>query len=338
MIRLTGVKCRISIMTVTGTLVLGLQSCGSSGSGGSGADEIFADPVDATTLQDALITGMAPGDEDEFWRCTLGGSGQVIAYRLFADGSGSQQDLPDQGVLLEFTWQSTSESTMTTVLSLNGLQSNLRDIQFTDRDTMSLVLEADGTSVTCNRQGSQLSEPVEQTEPTSNSLSYGGVVYQLTHGFEEVFEFRPQQSGDTHLTAEFEVADAPFVQTIIDGTLVNTVLWRPNDATVWLRADLHSPGGDGFESATFTYEPDSTDEQGPLVDGVFFFNEGRFGVDTNQDGSIETESNEFFDVVGGTISVDRMGNFNARMSFDITLEDGVDVTGSFTGSFPVFEH
>lgn len=328
------VNSHIPLLIAAGGLVFVLQSCGSSGSDGGGAETIFSDPVDTFTLRDALITGTASGDEDEFWRCALTGTGIEFAYRLLADGTGSETNLSNPNAQSDFTWQATSASTMTTTLDANGGQNTLIDIQFTGIDTMSLVLEPDGLMLDCSRQSNQSAE--QPLAPAGNSLSYGGVVFPLTHGFEEVFAFRPQ-SGDTHLTAEFEVADAPFRQTIINGPLVSTTLWRPNDATVWLRADLHAPGGNGFQSATFEYEPDSTDEKGDLVAGRFFFNEGRFGIDTNEDGSIDSEFNEFFDVVGGTISVERLSN-SVRMSFDITIEDGVNVTGSFTGVFPVFEN
>lgn len=346
-------KHPIVTMLFTGALALGLQACGSSssdsgpdvnGSSESGIntedsvteDLIFANPVDSATLRTALITGAGSGDDVEFWQCALSGTNISLAYRLFADGSGFETDIANPGARSEFTWQATSASGMTTTVASSGIQNNLTSIEFNDRNTMSMVLAESNSVLMCNRQANVTEAPAETTSPiASNTLYYGGIIYPLTHGFEEVFSFRPETRGDTHMAAQFQVADSMFEPLFITTGLTDLTIWRPRFASVWLRADLYSPGGDGFESATFTYEPNSTDVRGPLVANKFFFNDGRLGIDTNEDGSIDSEFNEFFDIVDGTISIERMGE-PTRMTFDVTLEDGVNVRGSFTGNFPVF--
>lgn len=325
---------RISVLATTALLAMGLQSCGSSGSDSRTTAVLFSDPVDAETLATAMTTGSAAGDDNEFWLCNLSGNDTALTYRLYADGTGAETLLSEPVVQSAFSWQTNSANTMTTVYDQSGASNSFMDIQFAGANSVSLVL-SNGSTLSCERQPTQPANP--PTAPGNNSLSYGSVVYSLTHGFEEEFSYRPDQFGDTHLTSEFSVADAPFVQTIIDGALLTTVLWRPNGASVWLRADLHSPGGDGFQSATFSYVDNSVDDQGPLVADRFFFNEGRFGVDVDENGSIDSESGEFIDITGGTITVDRLDGA-VRMSFDVTLANGVDVVGSFSGSFPLFEN
>lgn len=121
------------------------------------------------------------------------------------------------------------------------------------------------------------------------------------------------------------------------GTAPSYTLWRLSSASIWLRTDLYAQGGDGYESATFSYEPDSIDEDGPAVAGKFFFNEGRIVVDTDGSGSIDSENNEYISVTAGSATVTRMVN-SAQMSFDLALEDGVTVKGDFMGVFPLFEN
>jgi hypothetical protein len=101
---------------------------------------------------------------------------------------------------------------------------------------------------------------------------------------------------------------------------------------VWLRASIHTPGPGEFTSATFTYEPESTDEDGPAVAGRNFFQDGSFGVDINNDGAIESADGESLDITGGTIAISKSGEIYS-VSFNISLENGVDVSGTFSGDF-----
>ena len=209
---------------------------------------------------------------------------------------------------------------------------------------MSFLL-SDSFATSCERQSPMSATPViPDVSAENNSLSYSGTTYPLTHGYEEAFRFRPTRPGDpttvldTHTTSQFEVANALFsiTQIIVSGNTISIA--RPNDATIWLRADVHSPGGEEFETATFEYRSDSVDERGSEVAEIFFFNEAAFGIDTNSDGRINSDDNEFIDVTGGTITVARLANSAASMSFNLTLADGTTLMGSFQGTFPIFNH
>ena len=101
---------------------------------------------------------------------------------------------------------------------------------------------------------------------------------------------------------------------------------------------MRHPGEETFTSATFGYESNSVDENGPGVAGKAFFNEGVVGIDLNNDGTIESDDGEFIDITAGTISVERLTGKNARMSFNVTLANGQNVNGEFQGLFVLFEH
>lgn len=181
--------------------------------------------------------------------------------------------------------------------------------------------------------------PTPGSPPPTDAVTFEGSTIPLTHGFEEAFSYRPTQRGDTHSASQLQVADDEFTPLVITSPITGALtIWRPVDATVWLRADLRSPGGDGIQSATFEYEPDSVDENGPGVAGRHFFNEARFGVDLNGDADIDSDDDEFLDVVGGTIELEWLGGREARFTFDLQIEGGRTAVGSFEGSFPLFDN
>ncbi len=336
MMILIGKGTRAKIFVLVALVFMGLQSCSSSGSGERSESPAtpFSDPTDAQTLRGALLTDAS---RSETWECVLSEGNTRLSYRLLADGTGTETDKSNPNVQSGFTWQATGATTMMTVVNDTGVQNNFSNILFSGPDSMSLVF-AESLNLTCERSSNEPTPPA--TPAGNNSLSYGGVEYPLTHGFEEAFSFRPTQRNDTHRTSQFAVANADFTSTTIFGNGLSPtfLIWRPTGASVWLRAKLHAPGGDRFSSATFTYEPNTTDDDGPLVAGRFFFNDGRFGVDINENGSIDSEDNEFIDITAGTISVERLVGNNARMSFDVTLANGVNTNGNFEGLFVLFDH
>jgi len=317
-------------------VILALQACGSSGSDNESSSAPFSDPTDGSALQAAMVTGSSAGDDSEFWQCESSASSITFVYHLYADNTGHESDLDNPDAQYSLTWQTLSATSMSTTMDLNGVHTVLTDIQFTGSDQVSLLSNGSHT-LNCERMSSQTDET---PTGTSGPLTYGGSSYELTHGFEETFSYRPVQSGDTHSVAEFQVADASFSQTtlLVSGSPI--IIWRPNDASVWFRADLHSPGGDGVASATFDYVSDAVDEDGPLVADKHFFNEGRFGVDLNNDGDIDSDDNEFLDITGGSITLNRLDTsaLTNVLQFNVTLSNGVPISGSFEGQFPVYAH
>ena len=83
---------------------------------------------------------------------------------------------------------------------------------------------------------------------SAGSVSYAGQIYPLSNSIAEVF--RPS---DNHWTYELNVSDGEFYSTqlLILGSIRN--VWRPRAATVWIRADMFSPGFEEFQAGTFAY-------------------------------------------------------------------------------------
>ena len=328
-----------SCTIATVALCLALQACGSSGSGSGdqvNADPVFLAPVNAATLSDALTTEEPGVPSSEYWQCSVGGSGILLEYRFSSDSSGVETDVSnDAGAQSTFSWQTTSASAFTTTVTSTGGQNEVTDIAFNGRDAFNAVVNS-SAAFACQRMG-QRSEPIGPDAGT-NSLSYSGAIYPLTHGFEQVFSFSPERRGDTHQTSQFDVADAGFRPLLIDvGVFDSLLIWRPDFATVWFRADLHSPGEADFTSATFQFEPDDVDENGPEVAGRFFFNEATFGVDLDGLDGIDSDTDEFIDAVAGTITAIRGDGEQVTMSFDVSLEDGTTLRGNYSGSFPAVD-
>lgn len=327
-----------AVLIVATTL---LQACSSSGSGDETASPApeFSPPHDAASLRSALITG-SPGDGEALpWLCTIDGSQTRLAYQLFSDDSGTESNVADPTQQSSFSWQATSADTLYTVVAGTGQQNDFSDVTFSDADHMSLSANQ-SLNLSCERDSAVDPAPGPDEPVTGeNTIRHDGLDYPLTHGFEEAYSYRPDQYGDTHRQSQFNVADAEFSQTTLFpiGGLPTQVFWRPDNATIWLRADLHSPGADGFDSATFTHVSDEIENNSPSLAGEYFFQEGRLGVDIDQNGDIDSEADEFFAVTGGSITLTRMAS-GARMSFDLTLSNGIAVSGSFEGTFPLYEH
>ncbi len=324
-----------SYTIATAALCLALQACGSSGSASGdqvNADSVFSVPVSAATLSDALTTEEPGVPSDEFWQCSVGDSSTVLEYRFTSDNGGVETDLSNAGAQSTFSWQTTSASAFTTTVISTGGQNEVTDIAFNGRDAFNAVVNSSAIFA-CQRMG-QRGEPTGPDAGT-NSLSYSGAVYPLTDGFEQVFSFSPERRGDTHQTSQFDVADAGFRPLLIDvGVFDSLLIWRPDFATVWFRADLHSPGEADFTSATFQFESDDVDENGSEVAGRFFFNEATFGVDLDGVDGIDSDTDEFIDAVAGTITAIRGDGEQVTMSFDVSLEDGTTLRGNYSGSFP----
>lgn len=318
------------------------SACGSSATDGRSADGIFSDPVDAPTLRQALITGSTAADTAQYWLCSIGSDGMLVEYRLFADNSGTEIDQANPTVSSDFTWETLSSSSMITTVAASGMIVEFTDIQFSGRNVMNLAAAAGEITVSCTRQGEAEAPSTPAPQPAANSLTYGGATFPLTHGFLEPYRY-PTGPDDTHATFEVRIADAPYQSFTVSGPLTGTyTVWAPFGASVRLEVALFSPVGHDYGSGEFTYVPDEETENTDIADGGFYFARGSLGVDTNGDGEIEDDDNEYTSITGGSITVEQLAGDETvagedlAVSFSFTLADGVQVVGSFTGDFPVF--
>ena len=140
--------------------------------------------------------------------------------------------------------------------------------------------------------------------------------------------FKPD---DNHSNSEFSLTDGEFysTQVVLFGNL--DLIWRARDAKFWFYADMYSPGTDAFRAGTFTYMPPSTDEDDPSLSQQFFFKDGRFAFDLDENGDFEDD--EYLDVTGGTITLsDQTADYT--FSLELTLENGKTIAGTYSGNFP----
>lgn len=95
---------------------------------------------------------------------------------------------------------------------------------------------------------------------------------------------------------------------------------------------MYSPGTAALSGGRFSYASRNTDEDDPALASSFFFKKGKFAIDLNNDGQIDSDDDEFLDVTGGTMTLTVSGAFYT-VEFDWTVENGVNAAGSFTGDF-----
>jgi hypothetical protein len=161
----------------------------------------------------------------------------------------------------------------------------------------------------------------------SNQVNYGGQIYALSAGLEEVF--RPD---DNHSSSQLNISNGEFysVQVPLMGQL--KLIWRARNATVWLYVNMYSPGTAALSGGTFSFAPRNTNEDDPVLASSYFFKKGKFAIDLNGDGQIESDDEEFLNVTGGTMTLTVSGALYT-VEFNWTLENGVNATGSFSGDF-----
>jgi len=335
-------SARLRIALALCVLIPTLVSCASSS---STEQAPFSPPVNAESLRLAMATGNPDEPSGSPWECNLSDGMGRFSYQLITDGTGTEVDANNPSNQSNFKWQTTSATEVVTTFNSSNQQLNLTNIQFANRDTVSLTVSPE-LSLSCTRNSAPPISPPNNppsNEPNppvnaSQSLNFGGTTYALTTGFEETFRYRPD-SGDNHSQAEMSVADDVFLIFIFQpiGLSPGFTTWSPAEETVWLRADLFAPGGNGVVTGTYNYVPDSTDDESASLIGQSFFQDGHVHVDINGDGEIEDDDNEKLEITGGTITIERLGN-TTRMTFNVTLENGVPVSGSYEGSFALYEN
>jgi len=138
-----------------------------------------------------------------------------------------------------------------------------------------------------------------------NELTYDGQIYPLTNGTYETYGFDGE-----HFNQEFSVFDA----TRINESLV----------PVYVFVDLYA-AGETFSGGTFPFMHYGQDD----VTDKYYFDDGYVILNMN----VATEDAEsFLAVAGGTVKVSGSGN-TYSIAFDLLLDNGKRVTGSFEGTF-----
>ena len=164
-------------------------------------------------------------------------------------------------------------------------------------------------------------------DDVKNTIKYGSESYSLTNGLEEVFKL-----DDNHSSSQINITNGEFysTQVVISGNL--NLIWRARNASVWLYVDMYAPGFEGLSSGTYAFRPKNTDEDDPALIDIHFFTEGKFAIDLNDDGNIESDDNEYIEITGGTIKVEVKGG-EYLLELNLTLENNENVSGTFGADF-----
>lgn len=141
-----------------------------------------------------------------------------------------------------------------------------------------------------------------------NELSYKGQTYPLNYGAIKDYKF-----DGSHTNYEFHL----FYVISESDPIIPTYLF----------VDLFSPNESGFKGGTFHYI--DTDNGEVDLEGKYYFDDGSFARNIN----IETEAiEEYSNIKGGTVKVLGSGA-NYKLEFDLALENGKNVKGSYGGTF-----
>lgn len=150
----------------------------------------------------------------------------------------------------------------------------------------------------------------------SNSIVFDGTSYSIKDGL-----ISDYGAYDTHWNYDFVLVNAALTEVTEDGY---TYFDAP-EATFYVYAELFSPGTSSFQTGTFQYM--SYDASAEDVDGKYYFYDVTVGT-RNADGTNEMD----YEATAGTVKVTGSGS-NYTIEFDVTVEGGKTVKGSYSGTF-----
>lgn len=175
------------------------------------------------------------------------------------------------------------------------------------------------------------SNPNGNNPPASSSISFDGKSYNMKsglvidYGATSIEVFAPE----THYNYDFIVTDGPinFVQDSVNGDF-----YLPgSNSTISVNIELLSPDTSNFKSGTFNF----IDEDSVSVasaSGKYFFSYGE--VELDNDGVVDGDfDGPEFDVVGGFVVVSGTSASNYSINYNLQVEGGRTLTGTYSGSF-----
>lgn len=165
----------------------------------------------------------------------------------------------------------------------------------------------------------------------NNTLIYDNSSFGLQNGL-----LLNREASGNHYNIDFMVTDGGFTPLDIYIGSIPITYWYFAGETVSLDLELYAPGRAEFNTGTFAFSSLSEDdiENDSNLADEFLFIDSEVGLDLNNDGEVESET-ELFEVTDGTITVE--GNLpDFRVVFDLVLENGESVSGSFENKFTVW--
>ncbi|MCC9166928.1 hypothetical protein [Pontibacter harenae] len=214
----------------------------------------------------------------------------------------------------------------------------MKKASYTFRTLLCLLL-AGFTFVSCSKDDDE-----DTTPSLNNQIEYNGTTYNIQTGIIEDWGSVGLSDGDedlyisndnvTHYNYDVSITDGT-LQANSDGELENV------GATVFVYAELLSPGTTNFTTGTFSYieyEDDLTQEQ---IDAKYnnksFFEDAYIVIDANGNGTLDaSDASSIAYATGGTITVSGSNN-NYTVDYNLTLDNGRTIVGSYSGDFQYFD-
>ena len=178
-------------------------------------------------------------------------------------------------------------------------------------------------------------EPAPPTDPTNptdpsvpgadNALLHRGSQYAVNNGL-----IRIGRKEGNHVPTRLDIADGVFLpRTIYYGDIPVTV-YEPVSGVAEMEFRLYSAGED-FAAGTYSFLPPP--EEGSIIpnpQGQHYIERGTVHLDLNGSGDVTNEEKR--DITGGSVTVkNREGGMS--LVFDLVLEDGTQVVGSYNKTF-----
>jgi len=162
------------------------------------------------------------------------------------------------------------------------------------------------------------------TLPADKQAAYNGQGIELTNAWEVIDEDK-----DNHSLSEVHISDGTLraKRFFFVGMEENAVYtWDMTDANIWVNALLYSSDLQALDNGVYIY----IESPSNIVAGSNFFALADVYVDFNQDQEFNTS--ERIDVTGGTLTVSGTSPMY-KMDFDLVLENGASVNGTYSGNF-----
>ncbi|BDD11790.1 hypothetical protein FUAX_42220 (plasmid) [Fulvitalea axinellae] len=156
---------------------------------------------------------------------------------------------------------------------------------------------------------------------TKNSVTLNDASYTLSDGL-----FIDYGAGQTHYNKDFYVIDGQFVQQTTNGSNGYDV----ENAKLMIVAEMYSLGTEKFVPGTFEYIDGQTATPDDVKD-ISFFYPALAVIDSNDDGKF-TQTDTSFPIKGGKVTVSGTSP-NYEVSYEVTLDNGKTMKGSFSGAF-----
>lgn len=159
---------------------------------------------------------------------------------------------------------------------------------------------------------------------TTSTFAIDGKSFTLTTGFIDDYGSSGVDT-DTHYNYDFYM---------LDGTL-NTTTGGYQNIKVALYFELFSPGTTNFKVGKFNFiDSDDINTDADVANKYYFeYADAYFDLD----GDNTDDENEFFEVIGGSITVSGGTNNNYTVDIDVTLNDNKTIKAKFTYTFTVFD-